>query len=392
MKLPRTSALLFALVLAPATQASNSFVFKDGDRVVWIGNTFIEREQLSGYWETALTARYPTTHILFRNLGWSGDDVWGAAWASFDSVHVGFARRRDHVLALKPTVLIVGYGMNESFAGPAELPRFVQGLNTLLDCLAPTHARVVLLSPIRHEDMGRPLPDPAAHNPNLRLYSAAIGKIARKRGSFFVDLFDLLSRQSPGRHFTSNGIHLTPAGYRQSATLLEEGLGLQPSPWRLAVSADGKVIDARGMKVTRCEGSRLSFRVTDQFLPNEQSRVAQVRGLRPGKYTLQVDEKAIATADAARWAKGVHLARGPDFDQVEQLRQNIVEKNRLYFNRWRPENETYLFGFRKHEQGQNAVEIPRFDPLVAAREAVIAKLRVPVTHTYEWTPAKERGQ
>ena len=61
----------------------------------------------------------------------------------------------------------------------------------------------------------------------------------------------------------------------------------------------------------------------------------------------------------------------------------INEKNRLYFYRWRPQNETYLFGFRKHEQGNNAREIPLFDPLVAAKEAEIARLRVPVPHTYE---------
>ncbi len=39
--------------------------------------------------------------------------------------------------------------------------------------LAPTRARIVLLSPLRHEDLGRPLPDPAEHNKNLRLYRDA---------------------------------------------------------------------------------------------------------------------------------------------------------------------------------------------------------------------------
>ena len=55
----------------------------------------------------------------------------------------------------------------------------------------------------------------------------------------------------------------------------------------------------------------------------------------------------------------------------------------LYFYRWRPQNETYLFGFRKHEQGNNAREIPQFDPLVEAKEKEIARLRRPVKHTYE---------
>ena len=29
-----------------------------------------------------------------------------------------------------------------------------------------------------------------------------------------------------------------------------------------------------------------------------------------------------------------------------------------FFHRWRPQNETYLFGFRKHEQGKNARRSP----------------------------------
>ena len=67
------------------------------------------------------------------------------------------------------------------------------------------------------------------------------------------------------------------------------------------------------------------------------------------------------------------------------LRQAIIQKNELYFHRWRPQNQTYLFGFRKHEQGQNAQEIVEFDPLVAAQEQQIARLRVPAAHRYELT-------
>ena len=47
------------------------------------------------------------------------------------------------------------------------------------------------------------------------------------------------------------------------------------------------------------------------------------------------------------------------------------------------ENITYLFGFRKHEQGNNAIEVPQFDPLVEAKEREIARLRKPVPHAYE---------
>lgn len=57
-------------------------------------------------------------------------------------------------------------------------------------------------------------------------------------------------------------------------------------------------------------------------------------------------------------------------DHVD-LREKIAEKNQLFFHRYRPQNETYLFLFRKHEQGNNAVEIPQFDPLIKQADQAI---------------------
>jgi lysophospholipase L1-like esterase len=74
-------------------------------------------------------------------------------------------------------------------------------------------------------------------------------------------------------------------------------------------------------------------------------------------------------------AKKLGFAESSWSDRFEKIRKLTIEKNRLYFHRWRPENETYIFGFRKKEQGQNAVEIPRFDPLIAAKEAEINRLK-----------------
>jgi hypothetical protein len=50
--------------------------------------------------------------------------------------------------------------------------------------------------------------------------------------------------------------------------------------------------------------------------------------------------------------------------ELDPIRREVLAKDELFFNRWRPQNETYLFGFRKHEQGQNAKEIPMFDLLI----------------------------
>jgi lysophospholipase L1-like esterase len=393
------------LLLFPAARlvAGEVFQFSDGDRVVLLGNTLIEREQRYGYWETLLTCRYPDKNITFRNLGWSGDTVFGHARAGFGTTADGFNHLKEHVLALKPTAILLGYGGNEAFEGPAGLAHFLQGLETLLDTLAPTKARIILLSPPPHERLPKPLPDPAEHNRNLRLYSDAMRKVAVRRGLRFVDLFDALDgdRHKVPFPLTDNGIHLSAFGYWWSAAILAQYLGLEPVRWQLDLDAHVKVDTAQGVRLS--DGPGLCFQVTSAVLPPppvpkesppsrpaEAARVLRIRGLAPGTYRLQVDGRAIVTATAARWAAGMHLEPlAAEREQVESLRQAIIDKNRLYFHRWRPENETYLFGFRKYEQGQNAREIPQFDPLVASRETEIARLRVPVVHKYELVPDRK---
>src|SRR6476660_722138 len=142
-------AALAALSLAAPPDAK-PFAFKDGDRIVWIGGTLVEREQRYGYWETALLAANADKKITVRNLGWSGDTVHGEARGRFDfaSPEMCFKQLVSLTLELRPTVIFVSYGTNESFEGKEGLPKFEKGLEKLLDALKPAKARVVLFTPL----------------------------------------------------------------------------------------------------------------------------------------------------------------------------------------------------------------------------------------------------
>src|SRR5437764_10710894 len=144
-------AALAALTLAAPPEAPKPFEFKDADRIVWIGNTLVEREQRYGYWESALLAANADKNITLRNLGWSGDTVFGDARAGFDNAAKGFERMVSLTLELKPTVIFVSFGSNESFEGKDGLPKFEKGLEKLLDALKPANARVVLFTPLAYE-------------------------------------------------------------------------------------------------------------------------------------------------------------------------------------------------------------------------------------------------
>lgn len=109
------------------------------------------------------------------------------------------------------------------------------------------------------------------------------------------------------------------------------------------------------------------------------------RTIKSAIYEIHTEGNKVLSATAVELAAGVEINGGPDLQQASSLRDTIRRKNELFFHRWRPQNETYLFLFRKHEQGNNAIEIPQFDPLVSEQEAKIARLRVPVAHRYEVT-------
>ncbi len=374
------TALLWLFLLAPA---GAGFELRDGERVAFIGNTFVERDLKHNSLEALLTTRYKDRTVTFRNLGWSGDTVWGHARSGFGRPEDGFKHLTQHVADLKPSTIFLAYGMNESFEGEKGLAKFGEGLGRMLDMLEASRARIVILSPIRHEDLGPPLPDPARHNEELRLYVDALSKVAAKRGHAFVDLYEGLGSGAKEEPFTDNGIHLNALGYRRAALAIEKALALAPRVWQIELDPLGQA-KTQGVKVEDLKASTTSMRFTalDESLPADEERVLKVTSLNGGLYTLKIDGRTIFSGTESQWARGLPLHKGPAHEQAAKLRETIVSKNFQYFNRWRPQNETYIFGFRKKEQGHLAPEFPQFDPIVAEKEAEIAKLRVPVAHTY----------
>ena len=210
MILSRFSASVALLVLAStALPAAEPFVFKDGDRVVLLGSTLIEREQKYGYCELALTLKNHDKNVTFRNLGWSGDTVHGEARGAFEfNSTKGFERMVDLTKELKPTVIVVCFGQNESFDGAAGVEKFTKGLEKLIDAVAVTKARIVLLSPTPFEK-GPGLLDPKQRNADLAMYRDAIKSVAEKRKLEFVDLFERVRTYpfNPEIILTDNGLH-----------------------------------------------------------------------------------------------------------------------------------------------------------------------------------------
>src|SRR5262245_23300389 len=200
--------LLSAAVGLPAAEATRLTLHK-GDRIIIIGNTLAERMQYFGHFETLLHSRFPDHELVVHNLGWSADEL---------ALRPRQAAFQDHGHRLedeKPDVLIAVFGFNESFAGPAGLPKFQQDLDQFIRKSTTTkyngkdQTRLVLLSPIAHEDLKDPhVTDGKKNNENLKLYTEAMAACAAKHGVLFIDLFTPSKRlyEFADRPLTINGI------------------------------------------------------------------------------------------------------------------------------------------------------------------------------------------
>ncbi|HAV64143.1 MAG TPA: hypothetical protein DCY13_17480, partial [Verrucomicrobiales bacterium] len=406
--------LVTAAALPAAESAAPPFVppekleLREGDRVLFLGDTLIEREARDGYLETLLTVEHPDRRYTFRNLGWSGDLPNGKSRASFDwnkSPDVWFRKLTNQIALVDPTVVFVGYGMAASFAGEQGVAGFKADLGKLLDAIQTnaTHkVRFVLLSPLAHMNIEGPFPTGEEHNKDLQLYADAVKEVAEERHLRFINLFLPKEEMIPaGSELqpSENGIHLTPAGYSLLAEAIRSGLGWDPNHWRAGITEEVEVRKGSyGAEITELarDGEVTRFKARPDRLPaplvhdstnrppdvQERLRIQFLR-LPEGDYDLLVDGQVVASHPAQEWGYSRVISRGSQFEQAEQLRAAVIRKNELFLHRWRPQNETYLFGFRKHEQGQNAAEVPQFDPLVSAADEEIHRLKQPKQLAFE---------
>ena len=200
---------LLASVVVPftAVRAAETFELRDGDRVLFIGDTFIEREGDYGYIETRLTAAFPDRKVTFRNLGWAADSPMGRARASFDwnSPEADWLKRVKEQLALvKPTVAFLSYGATAGLelveaATPADrealLTQFISGMKQLMAAINEVSGqpvRFVLLSPVP-QGPSAGVPDPGAHNAVMATVATALSTLAAEQGAGYVPLLNLKS-------------------------------------------------------------------------------------------------------------------------------------------------------------------------------------------------------
>ncbi|MCF2506100.1 GDSL-type esterase/lipase family protein [Dyadobacter sp. CY107] len=376
------------------TKPAEAFTLKDGDRVVFLGNSIFENDFQYGYLELALTTRFADKGVTFRNLGWTGDNVWGEARSTYTNPPTPYEHLMEDITKTQPTVVFLGYGGVEAQEGQAGVPHFKEGLNKLLDKIEELGAKAVLLStiPVVSSDTAQRIDQ---RNADLELYSKAISEVATQRKKQFIDIYNPILNTSKKESIIENTVHLNELGYYYLATTLEKALGLDAAKATTAIAiANNKAEVSNGRSLTPDkEGVLAKFAVDNKYLPLpspksaswivDNARIVKISGLKKGYYTLVSENNEVASASAKDWEKGVEIKQGPQFAQVAEIRNMILKKNELHFFQYRPLNQTYIIGFRRYEQGRHVKGLEEQNILIKWLEGQIILNSEPKEVLYE---------
>ena len=154
-----TFAAVFLTLFYSITSEGKSLELKQGDHVVWIGNTLAERMQYFGDIESRLHARYPNHNLVVRNIAWSADTIsLRPRPKSFGDIH-------QYLSEVKADVILACYGFNETwdYKGENGINRFKTDLEIFIKELQSknynglTAPKIILYSPLACE--GNIVPD-----------------------------------------------------------------------------------------------------------------------------------------------------------------------------------------------------------------------------------------
>ena len=210
---------------APA--AEPALQLRQGDHVCLIGNTLADRMQHHAWLETFIHATHPKHELVFRNLGFSGDEVKTRPRSA------NFGSADQWLTKTQADVVFCFFGYNEALRGEAGLPDFEKNLTELIDGMlgqkynGKSAPQIILFSPIAHENLHSPhLPDGSKNNKNLAQYTQAMKNVCASQSVRFVDLFSPTRNlyEKAKKPLTMNGIHLLEHGNRALAEVVVKEL------------------------------------------------------------------------------------------------------------------------------------------------------------------------
>ena len=320
----------FASYTSPASAAE--FPLRDGDTVVFLGDSITAARRYDRIIENYTLLRYPQRKVHFFNAGKGGDTMAG-----------GLARLDRDVFDRGATVLFVAFGFNDIgwgvYADAAHKQKYLDSLRAIVERCKERNVRVFICSAA----IGALEPDKAEEGFFQKMCDEGLA-IARSLNAGTVDVqrgmreiqrrtlaFNASLKDEKGRVtlFAADGVHLSELGQLAMAFSILKGIGAPADVSAATIDARGpKLLSATGCTITSVhdvggtvefdrldEGSPLNFgtfgALNFRFVPVhlELNRyLLAVTNLAAGRYEVLAGGRGIGTWDARALAGGVNIS------------------------------------------------------------------------------------
>jgi lysophospholipase L1-like esterase len=403
--------------LTPGARAASPFALRDGDRVVFYGDSITDQRLYTTFVETYVITRFPGMNVSFVHSGWGGDRVTGGGGGPIDR------RLARDVFAYKPTVVTVMLGMNDASYQPFKQPIFdvySRGYQHLVESLKSNlpGVRITLIVPSPFDDITRKPTFEGGYNAVLIRYGEFVRSLASKEGATVADLNTTVvaalkkaNEIDPTRaqELIRDRVHPGPGGQLLMAEALLKAWDAPPLVSSVEIDgAAARVARQENAKVDELKaGEVISWTQLDSALPmpidlkapiialaarasdveealNQQ--VLKVTGLDAPRYQLKIDGKDVVELTKDQLAAGVNLAEHPTpmSRQAAAVHRLTLRHNDIHFQRWRT--------LQAPLEGRGYPNLARaIEGLDALESDMIAEQREearPVPHRFELAPGR----
>lgn len=337
------SVIVLGSLLGHAQTATSKFALKDGDCVVFFGDSITEQKLYTSDVEEFVLTRFPRLKISFVHSGVGGDKVSGGRSGPID------LRLERDVFTYHPTVVTIMLGMNDGYVrpnNPAILATFEDGYRHIVEVIQSKvpGVRLVLIKPSPYDDVTRPAAFPGGYNSVLRNYGEFIGGLGHEKQLQTADLNtpvvaalakakDINPALSitliPDRVHPGTGVHWLMA----EAMLKTWKAPAIVTSVALDVTKSQIAMEAMNTRITglRRDKNSLTWTQDDEALPLPVAssdedpfldlvarssdlvdaldrEIVRVKGLPSATYRLAIDDRVVGTFASEELATGINLA------------------------------------------------------------------------------------
>jgi lysophospholipase L1-like esterase len=408
-------AVSLLLAATAAVWAQPGFSLKDGDRVVFYGDSITDQRLYTMFAETYVVTRFPQMKVSFVHSGWGGDRVSGGGGGPIDR------RIARDVIPFKPTVVTIMLGMNDGSYRAFDqgiFDTYANGYRHIVHSMksALPGVRITAIEPSPFDDVTREPNFPGGYNAVLVRYGEFVAELAKSEGLNVADLntpvvaaLNKAKAADPkvASRIVPDRVHPGPGGHLLMAESLLKSWNAPALVTSVTIDAAARAGEGQNTVISglKAEAGGLEWSQKDGALPfylDPEDKALQlavassdfveamnqqplkVTGLSGARYTLTIDAERAGTFTKDQLAAGVNLAtlETPMQAQAKRVHELTRRHNEIHFARWRQVQVPLEDDYLRNQQ-------PALEALDALEKELIARQRAaaqPVSHRYRLTP------